>query len=228
MNTDNWDYFYKFSTFNDSMKSIAQTTYEPLVNKEKNIFCKNYNHKNLYHQNLGYRPLYTKEVVKWFFDNEIKNIEKFAKKPYAPEVVDIDYKNQKIFIKWYNSSCNHRVYSDPNWPKEWLLKFKDIMIDLYNEGYYKLTMYSHCHYIAQNSEMKSIDWYGCLPKESPLVPVNCMDAIIHETAKFRLEETGPAIDGCYNMETMFKQGLNEHVLWGDSNLKFIYDEIFKE
>jgi hypothetical protein len=205
---------------------MAQTTYEPLVNSEGTVFCKNYDHTTEYHKGMGQRPLYTKEVVKWFFDNEVRNIERFSNKPYAPEVLDIDYTNQKIFIKWYKVSCNEIVYGQPEWPIEWLDMLKDIMVDQYKEGYYKLTMYSHCHYITDTGTMKAIDWYGCVPADKPLVPVSCMDAIIHDTAKFRLEETGPAADNFYNMETMFKRGLQEHVFWGDKNLKFIYDIIF--
>lgn len=206
---------------------MAQTTYEPLVNPDKTVFCKNFTCTSKYHAGMGERPLFTEEVVKWFFDNEVRNIETFSKKSYAPEVLDIDYKNQKIFIKWYGGTCNQTVYTNPNWPTEWLGMLKDIVLDQYKEGYYKLTMYSHCHYIAADGSMKAIDWYGCLPVNNPLVPVKCMDAIIHESAKFRLDETGPVIDGYYNLEEMFKRGLEEHVLWGDRNLKFIYDSIFK-
>lgn len=225
MNTKNWNYQYKYADQNRPF-SMAQTTYEPLVNPEKNVFCKNFVAKSNYHKDMGSRPLFTEDVVKWFFDNEVKNIERFSNKSYAPEVIDIDYKNQKIFIKWYENTCNEIVYTDPNWPLEWLDMLEDIILDQYKEGYYKLTMYSHCHYVTNDGVMKAIDWYGCLPADNPLVPVNCMDAIIHESAKFRLKETGPAVNGFYNLRTMFKKGLEEHVLWGDKNLKFIHDILF--
>jgi hypothetical protein len=226
MNINNWNYYYKYSDFG-KFKGIAQTTYEPLVNPEGTVFCANYNINSLYHVSMGPRPLYTENVVDWFFNNEVKNLEHFAKKTYAPEVLDIDFTNKRIFFKWYKHMCNDSVYSGHQWPKEWMDQLKHIMLDQLNEGYYKLTMYSHCHYIADNGDMKAIDWYGCLPKDNPLVPKNCMDAIIHDSAKSRLEETGPATNGYYNMETMFKRGLEEHVLWGHNNLKFIHDEIFK-
>ncbi len=226
MNIDYWNYYYKFSEPNK--KGIAQTTYEPLINPEGNIFCANYSLDSTYHQSMGPRPLYTKEVIDWFFNNDVKNLERFSKKSYAPEILDIDYANKRIFLKWYKITCNDTVYSSDSWPLEWLDQLKEIMLDQYNEGYYKLTMYSHCHYITDYGQMKAIDWYGCLPISQPLVPKVCMDAIIHDSAKFRLEETGPVEDGYYNMETMFKRGLEEHVLWGSKNLKFIYDAIFKK
>lgn len=224
MNTDSWNYYHKISA--NGIRGMSQTTYEPLINPEGNVFCANFTLNSEYHKDMEPRPLYTQEVVNWFFDNEVKNLEQISNKSYCPDVLDIDFLNKKIFVKWYKHSCNEIVYSGNPWPKQWLKQFREIMIDLVNEGYYKLTMYSHCHYITDHGVMKSIDWYGCLPKNKPLVPQNCMDAIIHDSAKFRLEETGPAINGYYNMETMFKMGLREHVLWGNCNLKFIYHEIF--
>jgi hypothetical protein len=226
MNTDTWNYYYKL--LDSNTKGIAQTTYEPLVNPEGTVFCANYNINTSYHKDMGERPLYTQEVIDWFFNNEVKNIEFFKNKSYAPEVLDIDYSNKKIFIKWYGSTCNETIYSGKRWPHRWIDMIRDIMLDQLNEGYYKLTMYPHCHYVTDQGIMKAIDWYGCLPIGNPIVPKQCMDAIIHDSAKFRLNETGEAVDGYYNMEVMFKRGLEEHVQWGNVNLKFIYDKMFNK
>jgi hypothetical protein len=53
-----------------------------------------------------------------------------------------------------------------------------------------------------------------------------MDAIVHETARFRLDETGKPVNNLLNLETMFKRSLNTHVMWGDQNMNYIYEEIF--
>ncbi len=180
MNTDNWNYYYKFSQV--GMKGMSQTTYEPLINPEGNVFCANFKLNSDYHKEMGPRPLYTQEVVDWFFNNEVKNLERFSNKSYCPEVLDIDHTNKKIFIKWYKHTCNDMVYSGNPWSKQWVGQFREIMMDLINEGYYKLTMYPHCHYVTNDGVMKSIDWYGCLPKDSPLVAKNCRAAIIRVSA----------------------------------------------
>jgi hypothetical protein len=96
---------------------------------------------------------------------------------------------------------------------------------MYNSGTYKLTMYPHCHYLDKHGVMKAIDWYGCMPVANPFIPAEYMDGIIHETAKFRLEETGELIHGNYNLGTMFKQSLKNHVKWGGTSLGYIYDQI---
>ena len=221
-----WKPYFKLDT--NGIQCMAQQTYEPLVSDDGTLFCKNYSWPNEYQftENKN-RSLYTAEIVEWFFKNEIKYIEKFIDKPYAPEIVDIDYDNKKIYLKWYDVSCNQIIYKPEHWPeKQWRRQIKDIIIDQYNEGVYKLTMYPHCHYIDTRGQMRAIDWYGCVPVEAPYIEERYMQGIIHDTAKFRLEETGEAVRGLLNLETMFKRSLGEHVLWGDQNMSYIYKEIF--
>ena len=209
---------------------MAQQTYEPLVSDDGKTFCKNYAWPNEYQfRDTKDRPLYTAEVADWFFHNELKYIEKFADKPYAPEVIDINYSDRKIYLKWYGVSCNQIMYRPHTWPQTlWRQQIKDIILDQYNEGVYKLTMYPHCHYISEEGNMRAIDWYGCVPVDAPYVEEKYMQGIIHDTAKFRLEETGAAVDSVLNLETMFKRSLSEHVLWGDQNMSYIYKEIFND
>lgn len=207
---------------------MAQQTYEPLVSSDGKTFCKNYSWPNSYqYMYESERPLYTKEVVDWFFQNEIKWIDFFKNKTYAPEIIDIDFVNQKIYLKWYNVSCNQVIYSGQEWPMDnWKSQIKDIIVDQYQAGVYKLTMYPHCHYVDIRGQMRAIDWYGCVPIENPCIGEKYMQGIIHSTAKFRLDETGEAVDQMLNLETMFKRSLNTHVLWGASDMSYIYKELF--
>lgn len=222
----NWQPYLKLSP--ERHFCMAQQTYEPLVSSDGKTFCKNYNFPNQYQYiETKHRPLYTKEVVDWFWANELTWIEYFKDKPYAPEILDIDLINKKIYLKWYDKSCNQVIYSGMHWPQEqWRKQIKDIIVDQYNEGVFKLTMYPHCHYISNDENMRAIDWYGCVPINSPYIKEKYMQGIIHETAQFRLEETGPAVDQVLNLETMFKRSLRTHVLWGDQDMSYVYKELF--
>lgn len=224
----NWNPYLKLS--DDGYPCMAQQTYEPLISDDGKTFCKNYSWPNEYqYRDTKDRPLYTKEVVDWFFENELKYIKKFINKPYAPEILDINYNERKIYFKWYSVSCNQIIYKPHKWPQDlWRKQIKDIMLDIYNEGVYKLTMYPHCHYISEDGNMRSIDWYGCVPVDAPYIEEKYMQGIIHETAQFRLEETGDAVNSVLNLETMFKRSLRTHVKWGDQNMSYIYKEIFHD
>lgn len=221
-----WNPYFKLSI--TGIPCMAQQTYEPLISDDGKTFCKNYSFSNHYqYMDDKNRPLYTKEVVDWFFQNELTYIEYFKDKLYASEVTDIDYVNQKIYLKWYGNSCNQIIHGKKEWPQElWRKQIRDIIIDQCNEGVYKLTMYPHCHYIDNDENMRAIDWYGCVPVDEPFIEEKYMQGIIHETAQFRLDETGKPLDGKLNLELMFQRSLSTHVLWGDQNLSYIYKELF--
>jgi hypothetical protein len=221
-----WEPYLKLST--EGHPCMAQQTYEPLVSSDGKTFCKNYSFPNDYQfRETTNRPLYTEEVTEWFFNNELKYINLFKDKSYAPEIIDIDYNNKKIYLTWYHKSCNQIIYSDSRWPQDnWQQQIKNIILDQYSAGIYKLTMYPHCHYIDNDNNMRAIDWYGCVPVDTPYIKEKYMQGIIHETAQFRLEETGAAVDSVLNLETMFKRSLSTHVLWGTRNMNYIYEEIF--
>ena len=222
MNTDNWTPFYKYA--DEGFRGMAQQTYEPLINPERTVLCANYNINNSYQFKHGPRPLYTLDVVDWFFENELKYVTKFKNKSYMPILLDVDKINKKIFYEWNGYSLNELLFEGRD--VEWKEPIKNILLDLYKENTYKLTMYPHCHFLDKNGVMKSIDWYGCIPVSDPFIETKYMDGIIHETAVFRLQETGDVVDGKYNLEIMFKQGLQHHVKWNNCSLDYIYKEIF--
>jgi hypothetical protein len=107
---------------------------------------------------------------------------------------------------------------------EWRDQLKYIMTDLYNDGVLKLTMYPHCHFLDANGTMKTIDWYGCVPINNPLIETKYMDAIVHETARFRLDETERTSEH-YNLKVMYQKSMCNHVKWNGESLQYIYDEL---
>ena len=220
MNTDHWQPFFKYGE--DGTLCLAQQTYEPLISTDRKVFCANYDWQNKYQRMYEARDLYTEDVCDWFFQNELYYLEKFKDRSYTPNILDIDYKNKKIFFEWHGYTFNEMLHNCE--PVEWQEQLKYIMIDLYNSGTYKLTMYPHCHFLDANGVMKTIDWYGCVTITNPLIKTKYMDAIVHETARFRLDETDRS-DTHYNLELMYKQSMLNHVKWQGQSLGYIYDEI---
>jgi hypothetical protein len=220
MNTEDWQPFFKYS--DDGRLSLAQQTYEPLISPDRKVFCANYDWQNKYQRTYESRELYTAEVCDWFFENEVYHLLKYKDKPYVPVILDIDQKSKKIFFEWNGYTFNEMIHNNES--VEWQEQLKYIMLDLYNSGTYKLTMYPHCHFLDANGIMKTIDWYGCVPINNPIIETKYMDAIVHETARFRLDET-ERTDIFYNLELMYKQSMRTHVKWGVESLQYIYDQI---
>lgn len=220
MNLEDWKPFFKFGDNGDLC--LAQQTYEPLISPDRKVFCANYDWQNKYQRMYESRELYNADVCEWFFENEVYHLLKFKDKSYVPKILDIDQKNKKIFFEWHGYTFNEMLYKGES--VEWREQLKYIMLDLYNEGTYKLTMYPHCHFLDANGTMKTVDWYGCVPVTNPLIETKYMDAIVHETARFRLDETART-ETHYNLELMYKQSMRNHVKWAGESLEYIYDEI---
>jgi hypothetical protein len=221
-----WKPFYKYD--NDGTPDcMSQQTYEPLISLDGKTFCANYDWQNTY-QRIWQpdRVGYTQDVVEYFFDKEIEYVNRFKDKSYSPIIVDIDYANKRIFYSW-GTSCNALIYGNKGtMPTDWQDQVSNMLLDAYNNGVYKLTMYPHCFYVDTENQLRTIDWYGCVEVEDPFIEAKYMDGIIHSTAQFRLDETGKLVDGKYNLGTMFKQSLGTHVKWGKYDMSFIYKEIF--
>ena len=206
---------------------MSQQTYEPLVSPDGKTYCANYDWQNTY-QRIWQpdRVGYTQDVVEYFFDKEVKYVTRFKDKSYSPIIVDIDYANKHIFYEW-GTSCNALIYNNEGAiPEDWRDQVLNMLLDAYNNGVYKLTMYPHCFYVDANKQMRTIDWYGCVEVSDPYIDAKYMDGIIHSTAQFRLDETGELVNGRYNLEKMFKQSLGKHVKWNGQNMDWVYKEIF--
>jgi hypothetical protein len=217
-----WQPFFKYG--DDGGLCLAQQTYEPLISADRKTFCANYDWQNQYQRTYESRELYTEEVCNWFFENELYYLTKFKDKSYVPNILDVDYKNKKIFFEWNGYTFNEMLHNKE--AVEWKEQLKYIMLDLYNAGTYKLTMYPHCHFLDATGIMKTFDWYGCVPIKRPVIATKYMDAIVHETARFRLDET-ERTDTHYNLELMYKKSMCDHVKWGGESLGYIYDEIHR-
>jgi hypothetical protein len=221
-----WKPFYKYD--NDGTPNcMSQQTYEPLISPDGKTFCANYDWQNNY-QRIWQpdRVGYTQDVVEYFFDKEVEYVNRFKNKPYSPTIVDIDYANKRIFYNW-GISCNALINGNKGpMPDNWRLQVSNMLLDAYNSGVYKLTMYPHCFYVDTDDQLRTIDWYGCVEVSDPFIEAKYMDGIIHSTAQFRLDETGELVSGKYNLETMFKQSLGVHVKWGNEDMGFIYKEMF--
>ena len=109
MQIDKWLPFYKYDDLTKKQNCMSQQTYEPLISPDGKIFCANYDYNNKYQRlHQPNRSLYTKEVVDYFFDKEVHYASKYQSKSWAPEIIDIDAVNKRIF---YNS-CHWSLPTD--------------------------------------------------------------------------------------------------------------------
>lgn len=230
MNTDNWNPLFKKNYYT---KKVVETNlvYTPLINPDNTVFCMNFDHTHPYQNEmvssfLPNRPYYTKKTVKYFFDREVTYIDCFKNYTWSPNYLEIDKKNQKIFFEWPGETCNRIVTDDndlniycPNWESQLLNIIKDI---LKNDSY-KITLYPHCFFI-ENNVLKTFDFYGCVDKNNPVLPLEEIIGILGVASSDRLEFA--IKDDTINAEILFKQALTGYACWPTNVLEKLAFEIF--
>jgi len=232
MNIDNWNPYFKINYENGELIE-SNLIYTPLINPDNTIFCMNFDHTHPY-QNEGVknclpsRPHYTEEMVKFFFEREVKYLEIFKNRMWAPTILDVDYAKQRIFLQWPGKNCNQLCYGDKNLDSEcpnWQEQMSNIIKDMFESGYYKITLYPHCYFI-EGGVLKTMDFYGCIEQSDPYIDFDKVKGLINVSAH-RFEE---ALDDRQrlNIEIMFKRSLTTYVHWPENILPKIYNDLFSQ
>lgn len=218
MDISDWDLYFKIHE-SENRLTTTQMCYEPRVNPERNVFCMNFCYPCDYQSNQP-RLSYTKDHVEYVFQREVKYLEIFKDRPYAPEVIDIH--DNKIFIKWYGKTCNESVYRDRDLNVDWFSDLNNIILDQYHMGYLKASMYPHSHYYDSNNQLRTIDFYATVEKDYPYLTYEKLLGLIgFDTDRFERATENNNV----NVETIFKSGLLHYSKW-PTNLTDIYNKIY--
>lgn len=213
-----WTHYNKLDDF--GLPCHTQMSYEPLINKERTVFCMNYDINNPY-QNylnaLGFVP----EIVHELFDVEVKYLTKFQKYDWCPEVLDIE--DKKIFFRWYDNTCNDIIQTGKELPASWKDQLSKIIHTQLEEKVYKVTQYPHCFYVDDNEQLRTFDFYGCFDFDNCVIPFSKIKGIISDKSIGRITEiqNGEMV----SMRDMFLNSLRTHIKWPDNHLQEIYKSL---
>lgn len=231
MNIDNWKPFYKINPENDTLIE-TNLIYTPLVSPSGNTFCMSFDHTSSYqHEELASwlpeRPHYTKEMVKFFFEREVKYLTVFKDRSWAPRNISIDTEEQKIYFSWAGETCNQIIYGGgdineacPDWQDQMFAIIKDIV----DAGYYKTSLYPHCYFV-DGGVLRTFDFYGCVESNYPYIKFDDIRGMIGETSAPRFVEAGEG--ELLNIKILFKRALQEYVKWPDDYLTEVYRRLYE-
>ena len=218
MDVSSWQLYYKTHE-TGRYPTTTQMCYEPRVSPEGNVFCMNFCFPCDY-QSKQQRLSYTREHVEFTFRQEIKYLEMFKDRPWAPEIIDIT--DRKIFIKWYNKTCNDSIYKYDDLKESWYNDLESIILDQVNSGYLKATIYPHSHYYDANGNMRTIDFYATVERKNPYFSYQELLGLIGlDTDRFIKAQENDML----NVETIFKSGLLTYSKW-PIGLSGIYNKIY--
>ncbi|HBY66920.1 MAG TPA: hypothetical protein DEG69_03605 [Flavobacteriaceae bacterium] len=178
-----WKNFYKFK----EGLAVTNLLYEPLVSKDKKIFCMNWN-KNQYHDN----EFMTEELYNFWFNQECKYLLHLSNKKYIPEILLMDTKKRVIEFRWYDKNLNVMIENNTiNKVKNWQKKIKEIKDDLEKDNIFKINMYPHTFFFDDEGNAHIMDLYGCTDKHSRYLDTKFLKPLIRGTRfdKFIMNES---------------------------------------
>jgi hypothetical protein len=229
MNTDNWNYYHKIDPIEKRMVR-SNMLYTPLVSPDGKTFCMHWDDKSEYQLKHGERYQFP-FLIEYFFNKEIENLDFFKGRSWSQEILDIDHSNKKIFFKWYGGTLNNILYSltdNKSLNQEcpgWKTQISNIIKDIYNSGYYKVSLYPHCFYLDDNNSIRTFDMYATFKKDDCFVSIDNLKGMMGEKSKHRFEEA--MVGNTINFEVFFKRALETHVVWPDNLFNQIHNDIFK-
>jgi hypothetical protein len=225
-----WEYVRKYDP-KTKEKIETNLIYTPLTNKDKTKLCMLFDHTS-YYQNemlsswLPKRPFYTKEMVKFFFDREVKYLDIVKDYPWCPTVYEINIEEQYIIVDWAEKTCNTIIYENENlssYCTDWQQQLESIIKQLDELGYYKVTLYPHCFFV-KNNVLKTFDFYGMIEKSNPYINIEDIKGLMGEASMNRFIESTE--DGKINLEVLTKKAMEKYIYWPDQALNIIYQKLF--
>lgn len=204
----NWSYCYKIK---DGQLDPTNMLYTPLKDETGQTLCMSWDATDPYI--LAENKNITQDLVDFFFDREVKYINIFKDRNWAPEIKEIDIVNKKIFLEWNVESINAIVNDPardlnvecPTWKDQILAILKEIS----DAGYYKMALYPHCFFINKEGIIKTIDFYSVIEKDNPFIERRLIQGMIGEdsTGRFDNATTGQVVD----FSLFFKNTMLNHL-----------------
>jgi hypothetical protein len=218
-----WHDYFKLDE--NGVECKTNLIYSPKVNDEGDRYMMSFNHRDPYQAEIQ-REDFTKELVEFFWNREKKYLEVFKDRSWAPRLINIVEDKRFITFDFPGESCNHIIYSGrrlEDYCPDWKQQLYDIIRDIQDSGYYKVSLYPHCFYIEAGT-LRTLDFYGCVENYHPYVDIANIKGMIGEKSTHRFES---ATEGDrLNIETLYMEALEKYIEWPNDALKNIYRRLY--
>ena len=220
-----WKYYYKMKP--DGSVGTSNMLYVPTVNPEQTVMCMSYNVDSNYKDNDA---VITEDLLEWFFNREVKFLDKLSTLKTTPKVYEVDYTNRKVFIEWNKETLSQIMY-DPTRNLDieaphWKDQIREFVISTKDNSFYKMAMYPHCFYIDKQGELKTIDYYSVVPYEERFIERRIIESIIGKDGAYRFDES--TTDGQIDFKKFFEITVTRHLTryWPSTIFADVFEEIY--
>lgn len=225
--TSSWDYYKKLNP--DGSPTSSNLLYIPRVNPEQNVMCMHYTVDTRYRND---DHIVNDELLQWFFEREVKFINKLSHLKTTPKLYDVDTTNRKVFIEWNKETLSQLVFGkNRNLDIEcsdWKQQIKDFLVSAKENKIYKMALYPHCFYIGKDNVIKTIDYYSVVPYEERFIERKVIEGIIGKDGAYRFDES--TTDGCIDFKKFFEITATRHLsrYWPGPVFAELFQEIYND
>jgi hypothetical protein len=193
----NFEYYYNnVPNFGLCRNNLIYTS---LISKDKKTFVKWYHNDTEYHR--GQNQVVDPEKMEEKWEREVKflNIMHGSFPMHVPFILDIDYKEKKIYLQiegsdfWEQAKCDSKNYNTvlPDWQDQML----EIIKAHKSLGIHKYSMHPSSYFLV-NGKLKSINYFFTYFHDELFVSIKDVESHIHYNRQHELKKyiTGLGID----------------------------------
>jgi len=225
IDTSSWNYYYKLTPTGTANSS--NLLYSPKINPEQTVMCMHYCIDPAYRREG--QEVTDEDLIQWFFDREVKFLNRLSHLKTTPKVYDVDLNNRKVFIEWNKETLSQILFTPgrnlneelPDWEKQ----IKDFFVSTKENKFWKMALYPHCFYISKDQTLKTIDHYSVVPYEEQFIERKIIEGVIGKHGAYRFDESTDA-NGYIDFKKFFEITATRHLsqAWPSN----IFSEVFKE
>ena len=190
--------------------NTVQGIYTSLVNENKDVLCMDFNPTS---------DRYPEPLIQSSFERELRYINRLRKYPWAPELLEVSANERKLYIKWYDNTCEDRI------PNDYAAQLLFMCSDLYREQIYKPSFYPKYFYTDNMNRMHMFNFYTAFDYSEQPLNVNFYSPILNGDRKELVDKISQ--DGLLDVKLLMKYAFTEYINWPNNILKDIYKKIYE-
>jgi hypothetical protein len=176
---------------------------------DDSIFCMDFNPNN---------ERYPEKLVQSCFDREVRYLTRVSYYNWAPQDVNIDYINRKIYFKWYGNTCETKL------PADWKNQLETIARDLHHLRIYKPSFYPKYFYIDNKDQIHAFTFYSASDYAEQPIDMDFYKPILNEDRLKIVEQL--CVDGRLDMKLLVERAFNSYINWPEGALADIYKKVY--
>jgi hypothetical protein len=222
------EYEYYYNNVPVSGKCRNNLIYTSLISRDKKVFVQWYQNDTEYHR--GENQVVDPEKMEEKWQREIKYLTLMSEKfpNHVPEIIDIDYKNKKVFLYvdgvdfWERAGCTTENYSTvlPDWQEQMLdIISSHKIIDLF-----KYSMHPSSYFLV-DGKLKSINYFFTYHKSEPLISISDVESHIYSRRQAEMRKHLSSLGIDWHVPQSFET--LESLCWASFQTNFPKDFIDK-